>query len=397
MQVFHVLFLSCLVGVMARDRASMGDRYPHLTHDLETDTMITLAGYQAETHKVATPDHYVLTIHRIVGEGPVVFLQHGLEDSSSTWVLAGADHGAPGFRLAEQGYDVWIGNFRGNHYSREHESLDADTDNEFWEFSWDEMAKYDLPTQLNYVMEKTGKEKIYYIGHSMGTTTFLTMNSLDQSWAEKVELAVLLAPVAYVDHMESPIKWIAPFTDMIDWIIEHLGMGEFLPSNWLMDWLADFVCGDSQLEFICENIVFLLCGYDEGQMNKTMMSTIASHIPAGTSSFTILQYAQEVKHKRYSGFDWGSKEKNQAHHGTDEPPLYNLKDVNARVALFWGDNDWLAEERDVFKIVTQVQNLVQNYQIPWEGWNHFDFLYAIDVDKYQNEALISLLAMYPID
>ena len=26
------------------------------------------------------------------------------------------------------------------------------------------------------------------------------------------------------------------------WIVENLGIGEFLPSNWLMDWLAAFVC-----------------------------------------------------------------------------------------------------------------------------------------------------------
>ena len=51
-------------------------------------------------------------------------------------------------------------------------------------------------------------------------------------------------------------------------------------------------------EFVCTNIVFLLCGYDAPQMNQTMMSTIASHIPAGTSSYTILHYAQEVKNGR---------------------------------------------------------------------------------------------------
>jgi hypothetical protein len=39
----------------------------------------------------------------------------------------------------------------------------------------------------------------------MGTTTYMVMNSLDQTWADKVELAVLLAPIAYVDHMKSPI------------------------------------------------------------------------------------------------------------------------------------------------------------------------------------------------
>jgi len=189
---------------------------PKLAHNEDTPEIISKAGYTPETHTVFTDDGYILTLHRIPGDGPVVFCQHGIEDSSATWVLAGPDHGGPAFRLVERGYDVWLGNYRGNRYSRAHQSLNADEDNEYWEFSWDEMAKYDLPAQLNYVLEKTEKEKIYYIGHSMGTTTYLVMNILDQTWGEKVELAVLLAPIAYVDHMTSPIKYLAPFAGMID-------------------------------------------------------------------------------------------------------------------------------------------------------------------------------------
>jgi len=367
-------------------------------HDLDTDEIIARAGYTPETHVITTDDDYILKIHRIPGDGPVIFCQHGLEDSSSTWVLAGPDHGGPGFRLAEQGYDVWLGNFRGNSYSRGHVSLNADTDNEYWQFTWDEMAKYDLPAQLNYVLEHTGKEKIYYIGHSMGTTTYMAMNSKDQSWADKVELAVLLAPIAYVEHMSSPIKYLVPFLGFIDWIVEHLGIGEFLPSNWLMDFIAAYVCDDgSSLEFVCENIVFLLCGYDEPQMNATMMSTVASHIPAGTSSYTIIHYAQEIKSGNFEGMDWGDDDRNMQHHGSTTPPTYNLKDVNTKVALFWGDNDWLAQPEDLLKIFSQVPNIVENYQVPWEGWNHFDFLYAIDVDIYQNGHLLEVLQEHPIE
>ena len=40
---------------------------------------------------------------------------------------------------------------------------------------------------------------------------------------------------------------IAPFSDLISWVVEHMGSGEFLPSNWLMDLIADFVCGEKQL------------------------------------------------------------------------------------------------------------------------------------------------------
>ena len=42
------------------------------------------------------------------------------------------------------------------------------------------------------------------------------------------------------------------------------GMGEFLPSNWLMELIADYVCGeDDLLEIVCQNVIFLLTGYDE--------------------------------------------------------------------------------------------------------------------------------------
>ena len=44
------------------------------------------------------------------------------------------------------------------------------------------------------------------MGHSMGTTTYMAMNSMDPTWADKVELAVFLAPVAFVAHMRSPVK-----------------------------------------------------------------------------------------------------------------------------------------------------------------------------------------------
>ena len=53
-------------------------------------------------------------------------------------------------------------------------------------------------------------------------------------------------------------------------------------------------------DLVCKNVVFLICGYDQAQMNETMMSTIASHIPAGTSAFTIVHYGQEYKKREQS-------------------------------------------------------------------------------------------------
>jgi len=101
-----------------------------------------------------------------------------------------------------------------------------------------------------------------------------------------------------------------------------------------------------------------------------------------------------MKHNAFRGFNWGTKEKNIEHHGTAKPPQYDLTKINTKVALFWGDNDWLAAKEDLCKIMTQVPTVVVNYQVPWRGWNHIDHLSSIDIDKYQNNYLLNLLEMY---
>jgi len=52
-----------------------------------------------------------------------------------------------GYVLAEQGYDVWMGNNRGNKYSRKNSRIDPDKDYaEFFDYSFFELGKYDAPT-----------------------------------------------------------------------------------------------------------------------------------------------------------------------------------------------------------------------------------------------------------
>jgi len=41
------------------------------------------------------------------------------------------------------------------------------SDGDFWDFSWDELAKYDLPAHVDYIKKITGVKKLgAYIGHS---------------------------------------------------------------------------------------------------------------------------------------------------------------------------------------------------------------------------------------
>lgn len=110
-----------------------------------------------------------------------------------------------GFILADEGYDVWLGNSRGNCYSRNHTTFDADTDSEFWDFSWHEVGIYDLPSTIDYILNVTGKESLYYAGYSQGSTIMYVMCSMKPEYNAKIKLYVHLAPIAFMDHLFSPM------------------------------------------------------------------------------------------------------------------------------------------------------------------------------------------------
>jgi len=66
---------------------------------------------------------------------------------------------------------VWLGNNRGNKYSRRSTVLDPDVeDREFFDYSFFEMGQFDDPAMINYIRSHTGKASISYIGHSQGNT-----------------------------------------------------------------------------------------------------------------------------------------------------------------------------------------------------------------------------------
>ena len=131
---------------------------------------------------------------------PAVLLQHGLM-CDSMFYLANDPEKTPAFILVEQGYDVWLGNNRGNRFARGHTSFDT-SEQAFWDFNFMDMGKYDTPAFIDFVLSKTKQSKLTYIGHIQGTAQAFVGASLNpEFWAERLNLFVALAPVASTHNL----------------------------------------------------------------------------------------------------------------------------------------------------------------------------------------------------
>lgn len=106
------------------------------------------------------------------------------------------------YLLVDNGYDVWLGNARGNIFSQAHKTLDTKS-HEYWKFSFHEIGMYDLPAIIDYALAKTNVTSLTYCGYSQGTTVFFVMLSMRPEYNAKLSTAHLMAPVVF---MRFPFK-----------------------------------------------------------------------------------------------------------------------------------------------------------------------------------------------
>ena len=142
------------------------------------------AGYHFESYEVLTEDDYILQLFRIYSPEKrrlkkelayPVLMWHGLFQDAGAYVF-NLNKGvrSPAFQAADAGLDVWLANSRGNMYSNDHKHYNDQKNNSehkraYWNFSWAEIGRYDMPAVINTVLRETQQEKIAYVGYSQGT------------------------------------------------------------------------------------------------------------------------------------------------------------------------------------------------------------------------------------
>ncbi|XP_003745768.1 gastric triacylglycerol lipase [Galendromus occidentalis] len=381
-------------------RGSNSSRYSHDPDaDLNVTQIIARWGYPVENYEVITSDGYILQIQRIphgiknstTGDR-VAFLQHGLFSSAFDYVN-NLPSESLGYVMADNGYDVWLGNVRGNTYSRRHVNMSADS-KKFWEFTFDEFIDFDVPAMIDFVLNKTGKESLYYVGHSQGTIVMFGLLSTRMEYQKKIKAFAAMGPVTNVTSITSPVRYIAPFAHDIDFIIEFLGSGEFGNQNPFFKAMADTVCSFAVTRDLCEDAIFVVCGIDSNQLNVTRIPVYVSHTPAGTSVRNVNHFAQEVEAGRFQKYDFGVKE-NKRRYGQPAPPEYDVRNIHETpVALFWSANDWLADPKDVAILVQRLPSIVESYEVPERQFTHVDFILGVSAKRLVYDPMMEFLSKY---
>ncbi|XP_031828488.1 gastric triacylglycerol lipase isoform X2 [Nomia melanderi] len=367
--------------------------------ELTAPALIRKYGYPVEAHNVITEDGYILEIHRIphgrnnkaiLGKPPIL-LQHGLTGSSADWILKGPSNSLA-YILADAGYDVWLGNNRGNIYSKNHTSISL-TDRRFWDFSYHELGDRDLPATIDYILDQTRYERLSYIGHSQGTTQFWVMMSKRPNYNGKIALMIGLAPVAFTGNMRGPITKLAKLTYMGVRIGEKFGYPEIRARSGWGKLVTNLFCKNQTQPLFCNNFLFLITGFDQSELSGGNRSVILGHIPAGASWKQAVHFGQGFTHKdHFREYDYDNEEKNFRLYNSLEPPEYDLNKVTAPVALFSSNDDLLATPEDVNLLKKKLANVVFHDELSNEKFSHYDFIWGKYCVTLIFEPILKLLA-----
>ncbi|XP_049710925.1 lipase member J isoform X1 [Elephas maximus indicus] len=351
--------------------------------NMNISEIISYWGYPDEAYDIVTEDGYILGLYRIPrgktnninnsAQRLVVYLQHGLLTSASSWI-SNLPNNSLGFILADAGYDVWIGNSRGTTWSKKHLYLKTNS-KEFWAFSFDEMAKYDLPASIDFIVKQTGQDEIFYVGHSQGTTIGLITFSTIPKVAERIKVFFALAPVFSIKHSKSPLIKMAYKLKSV--IKAFSGNKGFLPNTSFKSFVGSKLCPLQLFDKICLKVLFMIYGYDLKNINMSRLDVYMSQNPAGTSVQNMLHWSQLFNSSQLKAFDWGSPLLNLVHFNQTSSPLYDVTNMKIPTATWNGENDLLADPEDVETLLSKITNHIYHKTIPY--YNHMDFLFGLDV------------------
>lgn len=359
----------------------------------------SIRGYIAREHVVTTKDGYLLVIHKI--ENPnnnshndnqqdnnnkIIYFHHGLLTSSELFVLGSTKEKTLPYLLADLGYQVWLGNNRGNKYSRKHLKLSA-SDPNFWDFSLDEFSYFDIPDTINYIKTFYNDPncKVTYIGFSQGCSQLFASLSLHPYLNSHIECFIGLSPAIIPQNLNHPVfKLIVKQTAANNSFLYSLfGRRAILPS--VTFWSA--VLGPDLYEIIVNKSLMLLFGWDGTNISQQQKEMGYPHMFSNSSVKSLVHWFQIIRAQRFQMFDetcrygltpLASMSRLLKQKGNVVAPFPINHHLNVPMVLFYGDKDILVDmEKTKSLIIDNNASMKGKLDIVLcRGYEHMDTLWG---------------------
>ena len=337
-------------------------------------------------HKVQTKDGYVLGLHRVSSRsgilrkknGPPVLLLHGLFMAGDAWFLDSMDQSL-GYILADHGFDVWAGSVRGTFWSHGHTCL-SEKDKDFWNWSWEELALYDLTAMLHYV-HVVSHSKVFVVGHSQGTIMSLAAFT-EPDIVKMVQGAALLCPITYLEHVSAPL--VLRLVSMhLDQLVLALGIHQLNFRSDIGVQLLDSIC-DGHVD--CNDLLASITGTN-CCMNISRVDFYLEYEPHPSSSKNLNHLFQMIRKGTFAKYDYG-KWKNLKRYGTFEPPKFDLSRIPKSLPLWmgYGGNDALADPIDFQHTLEELKSKPELLFL--ENYGHVDFLSSVTANRDVYDSMI---------
>lgn len=345
--------------------------------------------YDFQQFLVKTEDGYFLRVFRVrsinlansshLPKKPLLFI-HGILDSSDCWAIGDTP---PIKSFLDKDYDIWLMNSRGNKYSCCHASYD-ESSAEFWDFSFETMAQFDLPAVVQYIYNITF-EKIVIVGHSQGTTqtfAYLSENSQTNFYIREFHA---IAPVVYMTGLkESDLTFYLPIKNALS-LSENMGIYQIsdfkLNNSWFTETFLKIFCSGGYI--VCDFFISRLIDKNPSRIDRKQMRKILERVPARTSIKSIQHYLQLIFN--FDGylrkFDFG-EEQNLYIYSQKKPPIYDISKIDVPVVIYYGDNDIVCSLENVKMIGQSLKNLKTIF---YEGWGHLTYFWGIERRKFNND------------
>uniref|UniRef100_A0A6G1S4L0 Gastric triacylglycerol lipase n=1 Tax=Aceria tosichella TaxID=561515 RepID=A0A6G1S4L0_9ACAR len=241
---------------------------------------------------------------------------------------------------------------------------------DFWNFSLDEQAKYDLPATIDFVLEKTGKKKVHLVGLSCGGAIILLAHAENPKLAEKVGASVLWAPSVNLgsgSDIVFQLSYIVPFTQGI------VGPLPALFLNRPLQTIFQRYCKSSPQALRTCNLM-----YDSAYGRGASQSTLG---PIWWTNTFVSSPSNELKHLGQMAhtnltckFNYNTPKKNLEVYGQPSAPCYNFSRIETPNLFFYvSDDDRLVSVEDIDATLEQLSVSYHLEHISEEGL-HFSHL-----------------------